>query len=222
MKMGVLNNSGGASKTSERTRDVALTSLFAAVIFLMTFTPIGFINLGFIKATIVHVPVIIGSVILGPRIGALLGVMFGLASLINNTIAPVALSFAFSPLIAVPGAPGGSPLALMICFVPRILVGVAPYYVDRFLTAIAVRGGKNWRLAPPFAAGVAGALTNTLLVMHLIYFIFRGAFANVRSVDPDAVYRLVVGVITINGIPEALVAGLLTSAVARALYAYRR
>ena len=48
-------------------RELVLTSLFTAVILLMAFTPLGLIDLPIIKATILHVPVIIGSVLLGPK-----------------------------------------------------------------------------------------------------------------------------------------------------------
>jgi len=205
---------------SAKVRTIALSALFGAIIFLMTFTPIGFIHLLTIKATIVHIPVIIGSILLGPKIGAALGCTFGLASLINNTMAPALLSFAFSPLIPVPGLGRGSLWALVICFVPRILVGVVPYYVD--LAIRSFRGDdKKLRTVSLFVAGVSGALTNTLLVMHLIYFVFRDSYAESMKRSVDAVYGLIVTVIATHGIPEALVAGLCVPAVVVAVNNYR-
>ena len=76
---------------AQRTRQVqslAILAMFTAVIFLLTFTPLGLIDLPVIKATVLHVPVIIGSILLGPRKGAFLGGMFGLASLMKNTWCP--------------------------------------------------------------------------------------------------------------------------------------
>ena len=76
---------------AQRTRQVqslAILAMFTAVIFLLTFTPLGLIDLPVIKATVLHVPVIIGSILLGPRKGAFLGGMFGLASLMKNTLVP--------------------------------------------------------------------------------------------------------------------------------------
>ena len=58
------------------------------LIILMACTPIGLIDLPLIKATILHVPVIIGSILLGPKKGAFLGAMFGLSSMIKNTLVP--------------------------------------------------------------------------------------------------------------------------------------
>lgn len=209
------------NKTSDKIREFAVTSLFAAIIFLMAFTPIGFIHLGTIKATIVHIPVIIASVILGPKVGAALGALFGLTSLINNTISPALLSFAFSPLIPVPGMGRGSILALAVCFIPRILVGVVPYYVDLALRNIRKGDGK-WRAVSLFAAGVSGSLTNTLLVMGLIHFIFQDAAASAHNVAASVLYRFIFAVIFAHGIPEAVIAGIFTAGVGKALLAYRQ
>ena len=58
---------------------------------------LGYIPLGFTRATIIHIPVIIGSIILGPKYGAFLGFIFGLTSLVNNTFNPTVTSFVFTP-----------------------------------------------------------------------------------------------------------------------------
>ena len=112
-----------------RTYPLAICAMLSAIILLLAFTPLGLIDLPLIKATILHVPVIIGAVLLGWRKGALLGGVFGLASLVKNTIAPSALSFAFSPFIPVPGTDRGSIWALVICLIPRILTGITPALV---------------------------------------------------------------------------------------------
>ncbi|MDR1966077.1 MAG: ECF transporter S component [Synergistaceae bacterium] len=212
---------GEFRRESAKIREFAIASLLAAVIFLMTFTPIGFINLVVINATIVHVPVIIGSIILGPGWGACLGALFGAASLIRNTLTPTLLSFAFSPLMPVPGTGSGSAWALLICFGPRILVGVVPWYAARTFSAIR-QNDKKWRFASLFAAGVAGSMTNTLLVMHILYFVFKDAYAQIRNAQADAVYGMVLSIITGNGIPEAIVAGVFAAAACGAVEAYRR
>ena len=67
------------------------------------------------------------------------------------------------------------------------------------------------------AAGVAGALVNTLLVMNLIYFCFSRTFAAAKNIAVSAVYDVILGIIAANGIPEAIAAALLTLAVGRAL-----
>lgn len=200
-----------------KTRQFTLTAIFLAVIFLLAFTPIGFINLGFIKATIVHVPVIIASIILGPRTGALLGGAFGLTSLIINTLTPAILSFAFTPFIPVVGTQQGSPWALLIAFLPRILVGIVPFYIYRAFKASLTKKPERQPVAL-FVAGTIGSLVNTLLVMNLIYILFQDSYATARQIElGSAVYRAVLTVILVNGIPEAIIAGIATSAVASVL-----
>ncbi len=86
--------------SSKKTFEMVLTALFTAIIIIMAFVPyLGYINLVVIKATLIHVPVIIGSIVLGPKKGGFLGFVFGCTSLINNTFNPSLLSFAFSPIL---------------------------------------------------------------------------------------------------------------------------
>ncbi|HCM89542.1 MULTISPECIES: ECF transporter S component [Vagococcus] len=196
-----------------KTKQLTLTAIFLSIILLFSFTPLGFINLGFIKATLVHVPVIIGAIILGPRIGAFLGLTFGILSIVINTTAPSALSFAFSPFIPVLGTNETSLWALVIALVPRILTGVIPFYVFKWLQKKELK--SNTAL---FIAGVSGSLINTILVMNLIYFVFQDAYATAKQMVIGAgLYKAVLSVILINGVPEALIAGIATSAVASIL-----
>ncbi len=61
-------------KASAKTLGLVQLALMGALIFILAFTPfIGYIPLGFTRATIVHIPVIIGSLLLGPKKGAILG-----------------------------------------------------------------------------------------------------------------------------------------------------
>ena len=66
-------------------------------------------------------------------------------------------------------------------------------------------------------AGVSGALVNTLLVMNLIFVFFREAYAAANEVAVSAVYTFILTVIGINGVPEAIVAGILTLLIGRVL-----
>lgn len=214
-----LNNTQGPNRAarSSSIHDMVLLALFTAIIFLMAYTPIGLIDLPLIKATILHVPVIIGAILLGPRKGAFLGGMFGLTSLIKNTMAPSALSFAFSPFIPVPGTQSGSLWALVICFAPRILVGLVSGLVYRGLTRLL--GKKAWSMTfAAVAAAVIGAFfMNTGLVMGLIYLLFKDAYATMKDIPVSAVQAAILGVVAANGIPEAIAAAILVPAVSMPL-----
>ncbi len=192
------------------TRELVLVALFSAVVLIMAFTPmIGYIPLGFTRATIIHVPVIIASIVMGPKKGAFLGFLFGLTSLINNTINPTVTSFVFTPFFSL-GNAEPSWLSLIICFVPRILVGVVPYYV-RKLTK------KFSNTLSYILAGLTGSLTNTVLVMNLIYLLFKESYAAAQGKAVEVLYSAIGSVILINGVPEAIIAAVLTLAVCKAL-----
>lgn len=202
------------SQSRFSTLGLVQTALFGAIILLLAFTPfLGYIPLGFTRATIIHIPVILGSILLGPQKGAVLGFVFGLTSLINNTINPTATSFVFSPFYELGEIHGGIG-SLIIVFIPRILTGVVPYYVYRFA---AKRLNFKNRLLPLGLAGVSGALTNTLLVMNLIWFFFRDAYAQANNVAAEAVYLFILSIIGINGVPEAIVAAVITALVGQVL-----
>ena len=189
---------------------------FFAVILLLAATPLGFVPLGFMRATTLHIPVIIGSIFLGPKRGAALGLFFGLTSLYINTTAPTVTSFVFSPAIPVPGLDKGSLLALLVVLLPRILTGVFPYYAFNLAKKIMPSkiGGASYLIA-----GVVGSLTNTIFVMHFIFIFFGAEWSTARG-GTSAIYSVILSVIAVNGVPEAIVAGILVSAVGGALNAF--
>lgn len=116
---------------NNKTAELVLTALFAAIIIIMAFTPLGYIPLVVINATIIHIPVILGALFCGPKKGGFLGFIFGLTSFIKNTVMPTSLSaFVFSPVLAASMVgTSGIVKSAFICFVPRILVGILPYFV---------------------------------------------------------------------------------------------
>ncbi len=196
---------------------LAQLALFAAIILALAFTPgLGYIPLGVTRATIIHIPVIIGSILLGPKKGAFLGAVFGLTSLINNTISPTVTSFTFSPFYS-----GGNMWSLVICFVPRILVGIVPWAVYAGFKWLFARMGKSssgtLTTLSLGVAGLLGSLVNTVLVMGMTWAFFGKAYAGAKEVAYDALYRLILGVVAINGLPEAAVAAVVTALVCRVL-----
>lgn len=114
----------------QKTFRLVLTAFFLAILLLLATVPfLGFIPIGPLNATTLHIPVIVASLVLGPRVGGFLGASFGLISMIRSTIIVTPLSFVFSPFIAPFGTSGyGSWKALLIVFIPRILIGIVPYY----------------------------------------------------------------------------------------------
>lgn len=82
-------------------------------------------------------------------------------------------------------------------------------------------GNNRSRFIALFISGVCGSLTNTLLVMNLIYIVFKNEYAFAKNMDPQAVYTFYTLSHALHGIPEAIVAGLAAAGVVRAISAYR-
>ena len=198
----------------KNTKNFTLTAMFLAILILLAVTPLGFIPIGPINATTMHIPVIIASIVLGPRLGAFLGGTFGLISMIRSTVVQTPLSFIFSPFIPVIGTDHGSLKALLIAFIPRILIGIVPYFVFKGMQKLIKNKANTVSL---FIAGLAGSLVNTILVMNMIYFLFQQDYAQVIGKNINAVYSAVLAVIFTSGVPEAIVAGLATAGVCSVL-----
>lgn len=260
---------------NSKTYELVLTALFMAIIIVMAFTPLGYIPLVVINATTLHIPVIIGSLFLGPKKGGFLGGVFGLTSLIKSSLGAASLSaFVFSPVAALSMLPHDTAFAAIllvlkstfIAVVPRILIGVVPYFVyvgikkaigsdkkavygsiinavisfilgfgvfaffNRMISqevlgmsvtvarvigivvGIAAFAGieylfmnKDAKALGFITAGIAGAMTNTLLVMGSIYLFYKYPYAEAVGVDPDALMTMIAGVISFNGVIEAIV-----------------
>lgn len=193
------------------TRQMVSVALMAAIVIVLANTPLGMIQLPVIKATTVHIPVILGAILLGPFAGAILGAVFGICSLISNTMAPTLLSFAFSPFMSTTGIPGAIK-ALWISVGCRILIGVVAGWLWILLTKVKV----NQNIALPIV-GFVGSMVNTVTVMGSIYLLFAQEYANAREVGVRAVWGLIMGTVTASGIPEAVAAAILVLALGKVL-----
>lgn len=201
----------GTSKIS----DTAKTALFIAIIILLSVTPLGYISLGVINATTIQMPVIIGAVLFGWKKGAFLGGVFGLTSLIKNTVQPNVTSFVFSPFISVFGEESGSFFAIIISLLPRIMIGVVAALVFALLSKTKLRTEIK-----SAAAGFWGSLTNTVLVMGGIYVFFGESYSAAKEIAYDTLMATVSATITGAGITEALVSAVVSAAVCTALIKY--
>ena len=193
------------------TRWMVSVALMAAIVIVLTNTPLGMIQLPIIKATTVHIPVILGAILLGPGAGAILGAVFGICSLVSNTMAPTLLSFAFSPFLSTTGIPGALK-AIWISVGCRILIGVAAGWLWVLFTKIKL----NQFIALPIV-GFVGSMVNTVTVMGSIYFLFAQQYAEAKEVALTAVFGLVMGTVTASGIPEAIAAAILVLALGKVL-----
>ena len=198
-------------KTRKRdTRWLVLLALFVAIEIFLNVTGIGLIPLPLIKASTLHIPVIIGAVLMGPLAGGVLGGVFGLCSIWSNSTAPGLLSFAFSPFLATSAA--GAVKTIWIAFGCRVFIGVVAGWLWIILKKLRV----NDLVALP-VVGAAGALTNTGLVMTSIYLLLSPEFAAAKNIAMEAVLGGVMAIVAANGVPEAIAAAVLVTAIGKAL-----
>lgn len=187
--------------TKTKASDIATLSIFIAIMVVIhllskivyTFWPFP------IQPTLVHIPVIIGSIVLGWRKGAALGFVMGMISFLNSTIAPIPTSFLFSPF-----APNGNIWSLFVAFAPRILVGILPFFIYQL--------AKN-----RFGAGLAGFLgsaTNTVLVLSSAFLLFNDQFNMTFK-------ALIASIIATNSIAEAIASTILTASIVPILIKFR-
>lgn len=199
------------TKIEKDTRWKVTVALMMAIIILLANTPLGMIQLPIVKATTVHIPVILGAIVLGPMAGAILGATFGVCSLISNTMAPTLLSFAFSPFLSTTGL-AGCVKAIWIAVGCRIMIGVVAGWIWILFKKINLNSFVGLGLT-----GFIGSMTNTVFVMGSIYLLFAKQYAEAREVAVTAVFGLIMGTVTASGIPEAIAAAILVLAIGKVL-----
>lgn len=160
-------------------RQIVIAGVFGAlVIVLGSIQVLGFppIPIPPGNATTLHIPVSIGSILGGPLVGAILGLIYGLFSFLQ----------AVDPMFKDP----------LVSIVPRIFVGITPFFV---YSALA-QGNKVLAAA---AGGAAGALTNSVLVITMLI---------VRGYLPAAIIAGLIPVIIIEMVAAAILAAAVISA----------
>lgn len=197
------------NKRKKDTRWLASVALMMAVVILLASTPLGMIQLPVVKATTVHIPVILGAILLGPLAGSILGGVFGICSMVSNTMAPTLLSFAFSPFMSMTGI-SGAVKAVWISVGCRILIG---FFAGWFW--ILLSKCRMNRIAALAVTGFMGSMVNTVAVMGSIYKLLALPYAQVKNVAVDAVWGLIMATITASGIPEAAAAAILVALIGK-------
>ncbi|AYD39955.1 ECF transporter S component [Clostridium fermenticellae] len=178
------------------TRQLAVIGMLSAISILLGITGLGFIPIPPVKATIMHVPVIIGAVLEGPVVGCMVGLIFGVFSIIQSITTPTPVSFAFiNPLVSV---------------LPRILIGITAYYSYKLC-------GMKFKHLGAGVAGFIGSCTNTIGVMGMVYIIYLKPYAKALNISVNAAKDGILTVCAINGIPEAILSVLITMAVVTAV-----
>jgi len=199
-------------KSKDHIRYMVTLAMLCGLLIVMGMTGIGFIPLPVIKATTMHIPVILGAILLGPMAGGILGAVFGFCSIWANTVTPGLLSFAFSPFMTTEGFPG-IVKSLWIALGCRILLGVIAGWLWKLLKKIRL----NDYIALPVTAAISTIL-HTVLVMGSIYLLLAQQYAAAKNVAFSAVFGLIMGTVTASGIPEAIAAAVFITVLGKSLF----
>lgn len=179
---------------NRKTKNLVLYALFIAIEMILVFTPsLGFITIGPLRATTLHIPVIIAGITLGKKGGSIIGLVFGLSSLFYATFLPTVTSFVFSPFIS------GNIMSAVVAIVPRILIGFVAGSIFEVLSKTKCNEVINIIIA-----SFLGAITNTILVLSGIYFIFSNSYAEAIGKNINDLGTYFLGIITTQGIIEAI------------------
>ena len=189
-------------KTTEKRilsiRQMTMIGMLSAISIFLGLTGLGFIPIPPVRATIMHIPVIIGAIVEGPIVGSLVGLVFGLFSMYQNFTAPGPTSFIFwNPIIAL---------------VPRILIGITAYYIYTFLNNKI----KNKSISIGVAA-ICATLVNTIGVLSLTYIFYLERYSNALGINSSTAGAAIAAVGLTNGIPEAIISGVISIPVILAI-----
>ena len=195
---------------NNKTRRFTYLTLFVTIEIVLAVVPfLGYVPLGFINATTLHIPVILAALMLGKKEGMIVGAVFGLSSLIKNTMTPNATSFLFSPFFAIGGVNGNFG-SLIIALLPRILIGLIAVVVFKLLSK-----KLNENLSAIIASFVASFI-NTSLVMAGAYFIFGDIYANAVGVPMASLGTFIMTVVFTSGLAESVLAAIVCPIVYKA------
>ncbi|SFF99398.1 ECF transporter S component [Sporolactobacillus nakayamae] len=192
--------------SGSQTYRLVILSIFTAIIILQNFLPfLGYIPVGVFSLTIIHLTVIIVAIVLGPADGAIIGGVWGLTTFIR------AFTFPSSPIAPIVFT---NPL---ISILPRILVGLVAGYVY-----LGLKRTRLQRIPSMSIAALLGSLTNTLLVLGLIYIFYSHPYANYLQIDVSKLLPALLAVVLTNGLAEAFAACLISPIVANPLLKIRK
>ncbi len=171
---------------------LTLTSLLIAIMFVMDFTPIGYIvtPTGF-SITLMPIPVAIGAVALGPAVGSLLGFVFGLTSFLQC----FGFGYSIDPSAAVLWSE--NPLAtIFACFVPRILMGLLVGLIYLGLSKI-----KRFRIGSYAIASISAPVLNTAFFLTSYLLLFSETV-----LAGQVVKTVIITLLTVNTLVEVIAA----------------
>ena len=186
------------------TRRMVLLAMLSGILLIMSFTPLGYLNIGPLASTLNMIPVAIGAAASGPGGGAFLGAVFGITSClqcvgIGGTSAMGVVLFEISPV-----------LTIIQRFVPRLLAGLLTGLIYRLLQ-------KRHFSYAGYVAGFSAALLNTLLFMTALVLLFSNTAYLQDLIGGRNVLEFCLAFVGINALVELFSTAFVTGIVCKAL-----
>lgn len=186
---------------------LTLIALFTAIIFIMDFTPIGYITTGLFSITLLTIPVALGAACTGITGGVILGAMFGLTSFLQA----FGIGYFIDPSASILFSE--NPFGYSItCFVPRIITG----FVSALVFSIFEH--KNKIGIPAFTVSACLVpIVNTLLFMTFFALFYRNTLLGGKSI-----MAVILSALTVNFIIELSVTVIAGVVINKTVYHYAR
>lgn len=188
-------------------RSMTQLALLTAITLVLAYTPIGYLPLGPFNVSFLSVPVCIGAVVMGPGVGAFLGLVFGLTSFGNALSGGSVMGVALMSV---------SPVGYFVqSVVGRVLMGLCTGLIFRAVRKVDRRGFASY-----VVGAVSAPLLNTVFYMGLMCLIFyncdyvQNLVATTGVTNPILFVLAVVGV---QGVIEVLVCGVIGSVISKAV-----
>jgi len=197
-----------ANTISSRKQIVTLVqlALFTAIIFVMAFTPLGYLRVGAVQITFLMIPVIIGAIVIGPTGGAILGGMFGITSLIQC----FGLDWFGTTLFSI-----NALYTVILCIIPRIAMGLLAGLIFRVVSKV-----DKTKIISFAVASLTGPLLNTTFFMTGLIVMFGNTsfiLGIQEELNTPSVISFIVAFVGFNGIIEAIVSFVMGSALSKVL-----
>lgn len=162
-------------------------AMLAAIIVLMAFTPIGYLQVGIVKMTFIMIPVAVGAITLGEKSGAFLGLVFGITSFVQC----FGLDFFGTTLMSI------NPIfTFIMCIIPRVLMG---YLCGLIYKALA----KVKKGIAVVVASLSAPVINTVFFMGmLILFFGKSDYIMSMREGTENLWAFLVAFVGLNGIME--------------------
>ena len=187
------------------TREMVTTAMLGAILLIMSFTPLGYLNIGPLAISFNMIPVAIGAIALGPVGGMILGALFGITSFlqclgIGGMSAMGVILFEIDPF-----------LAFVQRFVPRLLAGLLAGWVYKGVKRIC-----NDTVAC-FVTGFCAALFNTVLFMSALVLLFGNTEYVQGLIGGRNVIVFICAFVGVNAVVEMIAASAIVGIVGKVL-----